>query len=152
MGEPFLGTALPFHRFQTQRSDNQTMSYAAKRIFGSLVGLALLAFAPAARAEVKPHGLFTDGAVLQRDMRVPVWGTARDGEKVTVSIAGQKATTTAEGGRWMVHLKSMKAGGPYTLKIAGDNTVEIHDVLVGEVYIASGQSNMEWPLAASAGG
>jgi sialate O-acetylesterase len=111
----------------------------------------LLAARPAAAA-VRPHGLFTDNAVLQRGMKVPVWGTAADGEKVTVSIAGKKATTTAKGGNWKVEIGPLKAGGPYTLTIAGDNTVELKNVLVGEVWIASGQSNMEWPLQVTATG
>lgn len=99
-----------------------------------------------AGAEVKPHGLFTDGAVLQRGIPIPIWGTAREGEQVTVSIHDQRVTTTAQGGLWMVRLKPMKAGGPYTLTITGENTVTRQNLLVGEVYICSGQSNMEWPM------
>jgi sialate O-acetylesterase len=103
-----------------------------------------------AEAEVKPHNLFTPGAVLQQGMSVPVWGTGRDGEKVTVRVQGQSATTVTENGKWMVYLKNLKAGGPFTLEIQGDNRVEVKDVLVGEVWICSGQSNMQWPVAASA--
>jgi sialate O-acetylesterase len=97
-------------------------------------------------AEVKPNPLFTDGAVLQRGQAVPVWGTARDGEKVSVSIGGQTLTTTAAGGMWRVELKPLTAGGPFTLTIAGENTVTVNNVLVGEVWVCSGQSNMEWPF------
>jgi sialate O-acetylesterase len=118
------------------------------------IGIVLAALAalcgPAAWGMVKPHGLFTDGAVLQQGMRVPVWGTAAEGEKVTVSIEGQTVSTTATGGQWRVRLKPLRAGGPYTMKIAGENTVELHDLLVGEVYVCSGQSNMELPLAQTA--
>src|SRR5437762_13671287 len=110
----------------------------------------VLAAAPA-RAAVKPHGLFSDGAVLQQGMRVPVWGTAGEGEKVTVSFQGQTASTTARGGNWQVALKPLKAGGPFTLTLRGDNTVEVKNVLVGEVWVASGQSNMEFGLAGSVG-
>lgn len=96
------------------------------------------------RADVKPNPLFTDGAVLQRGQPVPVWGTARDGEKVTVEFAGQKVSTTAADGKWSVNLKPLKEGGPHTMKISGDNAVTINNLLVGEVWVCSGQSNMEW--------
>lgn len=97
-------------------------------------------------AEVKPNVLFTDGAVLQRGQAVPVWGTAKDGEKVTVEIAGQTATTTAQGGKWKVELKPLEAGGPFEMKISGENVVTVNNLLVGEVWVASGQSNMEWKI------
>lgn len=96
------------------------------------------------RADVKPNPLFTDGAVLQRGQPVPVWGTARDGEKVTVEFAGQKASTTAAGGKWSVSLNPLKEGGPFTMKITGDNAVTVNNLLVGEVWVCSGQSNMEF--------
>ena len=98
-------------------------------------------------AEVKPNPLFTDGAVLQRGQPVPVWGTARDGEKVTVEIAGQKVGATAAHGKWRVNLKPLKEGGPLTMKITGDNTVTVNNLLVGEVWVCSGQSNMEWKFS-----
>jgi sialate O-acetylesterase len=116
-----------------------------------LAGLAVWV-GPAAWGMVKPHGLFIDGAVLQQGTRVPVWGTAADGEKVTVRFAGQTVSTTAAEGAWQVRLKPLRAGGPYTMTIAGENSVELHDLLVGEVYVCSGQSNMEWPLAQTATG
>lgn len=100
-------------------------------------------------ADVKPNPLFAEGAVLQRDCPVPVWGTARDGEKVTVEIGSQKETTTAADGKWSVTLKPLAAGGPFELKITGDNAVSIKNVLVGEVWVCSGQSNMQFPLAGS---
>jgi len=95
-------------------------------------------------AEVKPNPLFTDGAVLQQGQAIPVWGTAADGEEVTVEIAGQKATTTAKDGKWRVDLKPLKVGKPLTMTISGENTVKVENLLVGEVWICSGQSNMEW--------
>jgi sialate O-acetylesterase len=98
-------------------------------------------------AAVKPHALFSDGAVLQCDQPVPVWGTADDGEKVTVTFAGQSASTTAKDGQWSVRLKPLTANAkPQTMTIAGANTVTITNLLVGEVWICSGQSNMQWPL------
>lgn len=100
-------------------------------------------------ADVKPNILFTDGAVLQRGQNVPVWGTANDGEKVTVEFAGQTATTTAQGGKWKVELKPLEVGGPFSMKISGDNEVTVNNLLVGEVWVASGQSNMEWKFNSS---
>ena len=82
-------------------------------------------------------------------MRVSVWGWADDGEKVTVTFRGKKSSTTAKGGKWMVKLSSQKAGGPDTLVVEGKNKIELKNVLVGEVWICSGQSNMEWPLSRS---
>jgi sialate O-acetylesterase len=103
-----------------------------------------------ALAAVKPHALFTDGCVLQQGMPVPVWGWADDGEKVTVELQDQKVSATTTGGKWMVKLKSLQAGGPFELKISGTNTVTIKNVLVGEVWLCSGQSNMEWRMSQTA--
>lgn len=98
-------------------------------------------------AEVKPNPLFTDGAVLQRGQDVPVWGSARDGEKVTVEFGTQKLTTTAKDGKWRVDLKPLTEGGPFTMTLSGDNTVTVKNLLVGEVWICSGQSNMDFRFA-----
>lgn len=119
---------------------------------GLLLGLASLLSSPA-QATVKPNGLFTDGAVLQQGQKIPVFGSADDGETVTVRFGKQTATTIAQGGKWRVDLKPVKAGGPYTLIIAGrSNTITIQDVLVGEVYLCSGQSNMSFTLNGAATG
>ena len=99
-----------------------------------------------ARADVKLHGLFSDNMVLQRGATVPVWGWADDGEEVTVEFRDQKVTTKAKSGQWMVRLKKLKAGGPEDLKVTGKNSVTLKNVLVGEVWIASGQSNMEFAM------
>lgn len=103
-------------------------------------------------ADVKPNPLFADGAVLQRDREVPVWGTARDGEKVTVEFGDQKLSTTAANGSWRVNLKPLTAGGPFTMNVSGDNQVIIRNLLVGEVWVCSGQSNMQFGLAEAATG
>jgi sialate O-acetylesterase len=106
---------------------------------------------PAATAAVKVHALFSDGAVLQQGMPVPVWGTADEGEKVTVRFQNQEVSATAKkNGRWKVTLEKLTAGGPFEMTIAGTNTIEVKNVLVGEVWIASGQSNMQWPVRLSA--
>jgi len=107
----------------------------------------LLAFtAAASRADVKLHGLFTDNMVLQQGASVAIWGWADEGEQVTVQFRDQKVTTKAKDGRWMLHLKKLKAGGPNELTVTGKNNLVLKNVLVGEVWIASGQSNMEFPL------
>ena len=99
-----------------------------------------------AEAKVVPASLFCDHAVLQQGMTIPVWGTADENERVTVTIAGQSAVTVAHHGRWIVHLPELTAGGPYTLTIEGTNRIVLQDVLVGEVWICGGQSNMERQL------
>ena len=113
---------------------------------------AALAATPA-QATVTPNGLFTDGAVLQQGQKIPVFGGAADGEAVTVKLGGRTVRTTAQNGRWRADLPPVKAGGPYTLTIAGpSNTVTVQNVLVGEVYLCSGQSNMSFTLGGAATG
>lgn len=101
------------------------------------------------RAEVRPHPLFSEGAVVQRGMPVPVWGWADEAERVTVSFQGQEVSTTAQGGRWRVELAPLETGGPAEMTIRGTNELRIKNVLVGEVWIASGQSNMAMTVANS---
>lgn len=111
----------------------------------SLLFLAPLAFVPASFAAVKMPSIFSDHMVLQRDKPIPIWGSAAPGEEVTVEFANQKKTTQADAaGKWRLTLDSLPVNAaPQTLK-AG--TVTIQDVLVGEVWLASGQSNMEWEM------
>ncbi len=112
--------------------------------------LALLLASPAvaAYADVKPAALFSDHAVLQSGMAVPVWGMADPGEKVVITLNGTKGTATAgANGKWIVRLAKLKAGGPFTMTVAGKNTVTISDVLVGEVWLGSGQSNMQFTVS-----
>ena len=100
----------------------------------------------AAQAEVRVSNLFGDNMVLQRDMPAPVWGTADPGEAVTVTIGDAHATAKADGrGEWSVNLPAMKANAaPQDLVIRGrDNTLTVRNVLVGDVWLCSGQSNME---------
>jgi len=93
------------------------------------------------------HGLFQSHMVLQKGQSLPVWGTGTDGEVVTVSINGQSATGTVSGGKWKAVLAPMGYGGPYTMTIQGaSKTITLTDVYVGEVWLCSGQSNMEWTM------
>lgn len=102
----------------------------------------------AAHADVRCTNLFGDHMVLQRDMPLPVWGLAGTDEKVTVKIGDNQGTATADAqGKWTVKLPAMKANAtPQELSIAGKNTITIKDVLVGDVWVCSGQSNMEMNL------
>ncbi len=94
--------------------------------------------------------VFTDHMVLQRDRNDAVWGWAEPGEKVTVTIAGQSASAVAGAdGRWQALLPPLPAGGPHVMTVAGPETVTLQDILVGDVWICSGQSNMEWNVANS---
>jgi sialate O-acetylesterase len=102
-----------------------------------------------ARAEVRLPALFSDNMVLQHGTRVPVWGWAEDGETVTIQFHDQKLKTKAAHGQWIVHLKKLDAGGPDELTVSGKNTIVLKNVLVGEVWVCSGQSNMELPLSRS---
>ncbi|HEU0305518.1 MAG TPA: sialate O-acetylesterase [Lysobacter sp.] len=94
--------------------------------------------------------MFSDGAVVQRDQPLPVWGWATPGAKIEVALDGRSATATAaDDGAWRVELPAHGAGGPFELTVregSGD-IVTVRDVLVGDVWLASGQSNMEWPVA-----
>jgi sialate O-acetylesterase len=120
------------------------LSRTCHRTLGFLAAITLAS--SQAGAIVKPAVIFTDNAVLQRGIKVPVWGTAAEGEVVTVSFNGQVATTTARDGKWIIRLKPMREGGPFTLVIRGENKMERTNILVGEVWLCSGQSNMQWPL------
>jgi sialate O-acetylesterase len=91
--------------------------------------------------------------VLQRGMKVPVWGTASPGEKVTVKFRDQEVSAeTGQDGKWKVELTKLEAGGPFEMTISSPkNQVQLKDILVGEVWVCSGQSNMEWPLNGTEG-
>jgi sialate O-acetylesterase len=118
------------------------MQKMIKRLFVSL------ALALVAKADVTVASLFQDHAILQRDQPVPVWGGAEPGEKVTVEFRGQSAAAVADAsGKWRVQLEPMTASAePAVLIVRGKNTLTISDVLTGEVWLASGQSNMEFRI------
>ena len=107
-----------------------------------------LAWQSVALADVKMPAIFGDHMVLQQDLTVPVWGTAEPGESVTVTVGGKSANTTAgKDGKWQVKLPSLADNGqPATMTVAGKNTLTFQDVLIGEVWVCSGQSNMAFPL------
>ncbi|HJT78545.1 MAG TPA: sialate O-acetylesterase, partial [Gemmataceae bacterium] len=108
-----------------------------------LAAVSAVALAAPARADVRLPKVFSDHMVLQRDAAVPVWGWADPGEEVTVAVAGQtKKTTAGADGKWAVRLGKLEGAGPLTLTVKGKNERTVRDVLVGEVWLASGQSNM----------
>ncbi len=96
-----------------------------------------------AQAQLRVPSLVSDGMVLQRDTPLTIWGWATPGEKITVQL-NRKAykTTTDASGKWQVKLPAMKAGGPFTMDIAGNTQLSIKDILIGDVWFCSGQSNM----------
>ena len=113
---------------------------------------AILIFPGVLHAEIKLASPFTSHMVLQREMKVPVWGTAEAGEKVTVEFAGQTISVAADqAGQWRVDLKSLKASAEgRTFTVTGSKTaqpIKLDDVVVGEVWLASGQSNMDFSMS-----
>ena len=110
--------------------------------------IVVAAGAASARADVALAPVFTDHAVVQRDRPLVVWGTAAAGEEVAVTLADRTAkAVTAAGGRWEVTLEALPAGGPYELVAVGRTRAVAKDVLVGEVWLCSGQSNMQMTVA-----
>ena len=129
-----------------------------KRITLFLIGFLLLFAGNLVHAEVTLPRVIGSNMVLQRNVQAPIWGWAAPGEQVTITlnteaegvepISTTTAVTDAEG-KWQVKLPAMAAGGPYTLRIKGRNTLELTNVLFGEVWVCSGQSNMQWSVNAS---
>ncbi len=116
-----------------------------------LVCASVSLFPAVASAEVKLSPLFGDNMVLQRNVRAAIWGVASPGESVTIVTGPRKVVVRAgDDGRWEARVGPFPAGGPHTITVSGQsNTVTINNVMFGEVWIASGQSNMEWPVAGS---
>jgi sialate O-acetylesterase len=115
--------------------------------------LCVLAFSLHCWADPALPTLFTDHMVLQQGREIHVWGKADPSEQVKVSLAGHTAsTTTSADGRWSVRLPALSAGGPFTLVVSGKKEITIKDVMVGEVWLASGQSNMTYALEGAEGG
>src|SRR6266852_6638001 len=111
------------------------------RIFFAVIAALILPLG--ARANISLPDVISDGMVLQQRQRVPIWGKADAGEVVTVRFAGQsKKTTAAMDGTWLVRLDPLRANTtPATMSISGKNTIELKNILVGEVWLVAGQSN-----------
>ena len=128
--------------------------FVRSRVLHLGVGLIVAVFGCArVVADVRFPAVFTPGAVLQRDARVPIWGWAEPGEKVTVSFAGQEKLAKAEvDGKWQIELDEMGAAQPRPLIVEGANRIVVEDVAVGDVWICAGQSNMGCPVTQSRDG
>ncbi|WP_167619015.1 sialate O-acetylesterase [Maribellus sediminis] len=131
-----------------------------------LLAILLLALTIGVNANVKLPRIFSSNMVLQQGIDIPVWGWADSGEEISVMLTktvvrmnentneGEKLTIMTasakaiadESGKWMVKLPAKEYGGPFTLRIKGDNSITFENVMIGEVWVCSGQSNMEWPL------
>lgn len=113
----------------------------------SLLITSILCISSFSHADVRLPKILSDNAILQRDSRVTVWGWADDGEQVSVFIDGKKlAQTQSKNGDWAVVFKSLPAGGPHILEVRGNNSVKLNNVYFGDVWVASGQSNMQTPM------
>lgn len=129
------------------------ISHEFKTKFTKHVTAILICFFPflqGMNAEVTLPWIFSDNMVLQRDIPINVWGWAKSGERITVAIQGQKVSTRSTSrGEWKVKLNPIAAGGPFEMTITGKNTIVLKNILAGDVWICSGQSNMEFPLSQS---
>jgi sialate O-acetylesterase len=115
--------------------------------------LLLITIATPTQAKVRVPAIIGDNMVLQQEMKVRVWGDATPKERITVKFNSTTADTVADAqGHWQTMIGPYKPGGPYELRISGENTLMFKNVLVGEVWVCSGQSNMEWPLVNAKGG
>jgi sialate O-acetylesterase len=109
----------------------------------SIIAIFFISINTIVNAQVKLPKLISDGMVLQRDAEIPIWGWADANEKVVVIFNGKKYQTKASAlGEWRIKLPKMKAGGPYKMKISGKNNLEVKDILLGDVWLCTGQSNM----------
>lgn len=123
------------------------ISHRIIRWFGLLLLAAQFCLVTPARADVRLPHVFGDHMVLQRDRPIIIWGWATPNETVTVQLGSESQTTQAnDRGEWKAVLSPLKAGGPYVLTVTGSSTVKCEDVMIGEVWLCSGQSNMEFGL------
>lgn len=123
---------------------DRSLALALILAVGAAVGAAV------GRADVRLASIFGDHMMLQRDQPIRVWGRAEPGEAVRVKLGGAEAAAQADAeGRWLVTLPALKEGRDLELNVTGRNTVVVRDVIVGDIWLCSGQSNMEWSMAAS---
>lgn len=120
---------------------------------GVTLGALALLVSGGAQAEVALSGVFGDNMMLQRGLELPIWGTAAAGEQVTVTACGQSGSVTAgEDGRWSLRLDPIDIAVPFDICVTGTNEVIVHNVIMGDIWICSGQSNMVWTVANSVNG
>ena len=142
---------LPSLPILPQRPEDRSRTTRASIRRSLALGLTALAFwSQDIAADVTVPSVIGSHMVLQRAQSNPIWGWADEGEVITVSIASQRHTArTKSDGKWKIHLDPLPAGGPHTLQILGKNALSFEDVLVGEVWLCSGQSNMQWNVNSS---
>jgi sialate O-acetylesterase len=125
-------------------------SPALRRLARPLIPALLGLLGTTAQADVRLAQVFGEHMVLQRDQPIRVWGWATPGRTLTVALAGHQAMAKAGAdGRWLAQLPALKAGGPHQLQVTGDGEARRNDILIGDVWLLGGQSNMEWPLQAT---
>ncbi|MBC8052657.1 MAG: sialate O-acetylesterase [Sphingobacteriaceae bacterium] len=131
----------------------QSGTIVACIVFNLKVGVLLITlnfFSIEANATVVLPALISDNMVMQQNAPVHIWGGAAAGEKISITILGQTLATVADNnGRWDVWLKPMKSNTAVSMTVAGTNTIPVKNILIGEVWLASGQSNMEWDVSQS---
>ena len=104
-------------------------------------------------SNLKVASIFSSNMVLQRKKNIKIWGTGNDNDKVTVTISNNTVNVKVVGKKWMAELPSMEAGGPYVVKVTnGENLITFENVMIGEVWLAGGQSNMELEIQNSKNG
>src|SRR4030095_9799259 len=125
------------------KKSQSAVCWAVALLLGIYLGLPGLL-----RADVRLPKVLSDHMVLQQNLPLVVWGHADPGESVKVSLRGQEAAKQAAAtGRWRVVLAPMAPGGPFEMAVIGRNSLKLQDILVSDVWICSGQSNMEWPMS-----
>ena len=118
-----------------------------KHIFFLLFGNLTLTLISSIKADVRLPSIIGDHMVLQKESNVTIWGWANPAEKVQVIPSWNDSineTSADSGGSWSVSILTPNAGGPYSMQVAGSNSIELKDILIGEVWVCGGQSNMEW--------
>jgi sialate O-acetylesterase len=136
------------------QSESKAIETVWREVARALLSITLLSANANCYGDITLASIFGDRMVVQREADVNVWGSADAGERVTVTGSwGEHAETVAdEKGKWQARLATPPAGGPHTITVDGKNSIELKDVLSGDVWICSGQSNMEWPVMHSAQG
>ncbi len=127
--------------------------YFLSREFFVVVLFVMMLFVPGISADVRLPAIIGDDMVLQQGKRVPIWGWAEPGETVTVGVSWHSmkwGVTAGDDGKWKFDMKAPEVGGPYEMTFSAGNTVTVKNILVGEVWVCSGQSNMQWPVQRSA--
>ncbi len=124
------------------------MNTSGKKTFYKLLLLGIICCTLNSNAEVRLPKFIGNNMVLQRDIAIPIWGWGLVGEKIEVDFNGKNyKTITNTAGKWKLNLKKTKAGGPYTVTIKGSNTITLNNILIGDVWLCSGQSNMELKMS-----